>query len=553
MRKRRERKISICIDEIRGSIVVSQVTHLLNWKTVAEHEPWDIFWSDQFPPASFCRKMRRFQRINHFPGMYGICRKDLLARNLTNMQKYHTVEYDFFPKTWIFPYDFAAACSHEQLHPDAVFILKPVASSQGRGIEIVMSLRNIDRYRRVVCQVYMQQPLLLDGLKFDLRVYALITSIEPLQIFVYNEGLVRLATQQYETPRRTNLANKYMHLTNYSINKYSSTFSEDAELGSKRTFGSFNKLLKNEGHNVNQLWRDIDDIIIKTVLSVKSELRHSYRTLFPNHDRITGCFEILGFDIIIDQMLRPYLLEVNHSPSFSTETLIDDSVKTNLIRDTFALLNIQVEHRTEILNEDKQRVLLRQKKPRKSKNLYSSLPAGNGDGSIKKPAGNDKINISKNTNTEINVMAGVDTSFGIGQFRNINAEAEKYESLLTNGISISSIYNGTVLSKLRAESGKELRKKFDERSQASLVENTVVVDNTPRKIAQNFKAHDKTGKTVNSYQEVTNAGYIASRISLREESERLQDLLKRDLLVKKSGISLSIYEGFLMNGLLHTA
>lgn len=44
----------------------------------------------------------------------------------------------------------------------------------------------------MICQVYVTKPLLIDGYKFDLRVYALLTSIDPLRIFVYNEGLARL-------------------------------------------------------------------------------------------------------------------------------------------------------------------------------------------------------------------------------------------------------------------------------------------------------------------------------------------------------------------------
>lgn len=44
-----------------------------------------------------------FQKINHFPGMTEICRKDLLARNLNRMQKLYPTEYSFFPRTWCLP------------------------------------------------------------------------------------------------------------------------------------------------------------------------------------------------------------------------------------------------------------------------------------------------------------------------------------------------------------------------------------------------------------------------------------------------------------------
>lgn len=48
-------------------------------------------------------KMKPYQRINHFPGMYAIARKNLLARNLMKMQAKFPQEYNFFPKTWTLP------------------------------------------------------------------------------------------------------------------------------------------------------------------------------------------------------------------------------------------------------------------------------------------------------------------------------------------------------------------------------------------------------------------------------------------------------------------
>lgn len=54
------------------------------------------------------------------------------------------------------------------------------------------------------------------------------------------------------------------------------------------------------------------------------------------------CFEILGFDIILDSQLKPYLLEVNHTPSFTCDTSLDHEIKYNLIKDTFNILNLDI-------------------------------------------------------------------------------------------------------------------------------------------------------------------------------------------------------------------
>ncbi len=66
--------------------------------------------------------------------------------------------------------------------------------------------------------------MLIDGLKFDLRVYALVYGVNPLRVFIYKDGLARFATEAYTPPVGTNLENMYMHLTNYAINKFSDKF-----------------------------------------------------------------------------------------------------------------------------------------------------------------------------------------------------------------------------------------------------------------------------------------------------------------------------------------
>lgn len=70
----------------------------------------------------------------------------------------------------------------------------------------------------------MHKPYLIDGLKFDMRIYVLVAGIDPLRIFVYEEGLARFATEEYRPPRSENLDNKFMHLTNYAINKENPNF-----------------------------------------------------------------------------------------------------------------------------------------------------------------------------------------------------------------------------------------------------------------------------------------------------------------------------------------
>ena len=80
--------------------------------------------------------------------------------------------------------------------------------------------------KHCVVQKYIDNPLLIDGYKFDLRVYVLIGSLDPLRIYIYNDGLARFATEPYEPVNKNNIRSAYQHLTNYAINKLNPKFKQ---------------------------------------------------------------------------------------------------------------------------------------------------------------------------------------------------------------------------------------------------------------------------------------------------------------------------------------
>jgi hypothetical protein len=114
------------------------------------------------------------------------------------------------------------------------FIAKPQSGAQGDSIILFRELKDLDlklsckSNPEYVIQRYIDRPLLLDGYKFDLRIYVTLVGSgqddNEMHAFVADEGLARFCTEKYEKPTKDNFRNDFMHLTNYSINKASENY-----------------------------------------------------------------------------------------------------------------------------------------------------------------------------------------------------------------------------------------------------------------------------------------------------------------------------------------
>ena len=74
------------------------------------------------------------------------------------------------------------------------FIIKPECESQGNGIYLTDTWEDVEQTERVVAQQYLDSPYLIQGLKFDLRIYVLLYGINPLKVYLFEDGLARFAT-----------------------------------------------------------------------------------------------------------------------------------------------------------------------------------------------------------------------------------------------------------------------------------------------------------------------------------------------------------------------
>lgn len=260
--------------------------------------------------------------------------QDFLARNLRRMRTtFGPGVYNFSPVAFILPNDYTRfLVEYNQQRASqglpVYWICKPVDLSRGRGIFIFEDVKELVYDCSVIVQRYISNPLLISGYKFDLRIYVCVKSFNPLTVYIHQEGLVRFATEKYQL---SHLGNLYSHLTNTSINKFSPFYKmEKGKVGQgcKWTMSKFRHFLYCQEINELLLWQRINNIVTLTLLAIAPSVPHC-----PN------CVELLGFDILIDVMLKPWLLEVNYSPALTLDCQADIAVKKGLISDLIDLMN----------------------------------------------------------------------------------------------------------------------------------------------------------------------------------------------------------------------
>uniref|UniRef100_A0A8C2Q793 Tubulin tyrosine ligase-like family, member 4 n=1 Tax=Cyprinus carpio TaxID=7962 RepID=A0A8C2Q793_CYPCA len=282
---------------------------------------WLGCWGHHMKSPGF-KAIREFQKLNHFPGSFQIGRKDRLWRNLSKMQAHFgKKEFGFFPRSFILPKDIKLLRkAWEDGGSKQKWIVKPPASARGNGIQVIHKWSQMPRKRPLLVQKLVGRPWNI----FDSKLR---------QYMTFNEACLKIYSPSMKT-----LNNKFMHLTNYSVNKnnseYQSNSDDKACQGHKWALKALWQYLGSQGISTSLIWEEIKDMVIKTIIAsdpyVNSRVKLHVRAPY-------SCHELFGFDIMLDETLKPWVLEVNISPSLHSNTPLDISIKGQMIRD---LLNL---------------------------------------------------------------------------------------------------------------------------------------------------------------------------------------------------------------------
>ena len=328
-------------DHGQGPDLVRQVFLERGWVEFDEdlqHESdWNIWWRTSRFRNSDYDQIYQWQRLNHYPKSSGITRKDCLVRHLRRMKGVHGAGvYNFSPVSFNLPNDYTRYIAEHgklkaKMDPKQFsWICKPADMSRGRGIFIFRDISELQYDCNAVVQRYIANPLLIGGYKFDMRIYVAVPSFHPLTVYVYQEGLVRFSTEKFDLGC---LNNVFAHLTNTSINKHSPHYTVDKERvgpGCKWTVTQLRYYLHQNNLDDRLLWTRITNIIILTLLIQA-----------PQVPKASNCFELYGFDILVDENLKPWLLEVNFSPALGTDCQADVMVKKPMFHSLMDMMNFK--------------------------------------------------------------------------------------------------------------------------------------------------------------------------------------------------------------------
>ncbi|KAK5584376.1 hypothetical protein RB653_005987 [Dictyostelium firmibasis] len=206
-----------------------------------------------------------------------------------------------------------------------IWICKPNANARGVGIRIFDDLNLLLEYAsqgndEFIVQKYIESPYTIENTKFDIRQFVLVKSLNPLVIFKLKECYLRFCSIEYSND---DLNDRFVHLSNYQVQKdFSKEKNKWSKVSNQWSLSQFKDYLSSDEtskKNNNTQWDNVLNEKIKKLIitTIKS---------WPRNGQNKGSFELLGFDILLNDQLEPMLLEVNTNPGLH---LLTDNVKVH--------------------------------------------------------------------------------------------------------------------------------------------------------------------------------------------------------------------------------
>ena len=285
-----------------------------------------LVWYDTIKDIDYFTRLMPWQVVNRLPNINVICRKAPFVRCIQRIMVFFPHLFTFLPRSFILPL-------HKQQFEKALhnttktYIVKPDGGALGAGIIILPPGAPFEEPKKLcVAQEYVES-YLLKGYKFDFRIYCLVVSGKKPKIYVYNDGIARFCSHPASD------GDKYSQLTNTAVN-----ITNPNVVASNITHlvSGVMKDIEKDGADIKAVWKEMQKAIALTVLSCYGIIDTSVAVKVPPCG-YSRSFQLLGFDVLLDRNLKPWILEVNYRPSLEFDTLEERALKVKMISEAIKI------------------------------------------------------------------------------------------------------------------------------------------------------------------------------------------------------------------------
>ncbi|EFN86381.1 Tubulin polyglutamylase TTLL6 [Harpegnathos saltator] len=285
---------------------VRTVLSRLGYRESGNESDWDLLWAHDYPFRTLSASLHRLQqhqRVNHFPG----------CGYVTNKVDLSVSAGRYIPAAFRMPDDRERFLRYMDVNPGKKFVQK---SNDHRGIRLVNShdLTDADLTDGIFVQEFIERPYLVDGYKFDVGLYIVVTSVDPLRLYIYKgDVLFRFCPVAYY-PFDAEVLDKYVVGDDYlPIWKVPSLKKYYTELGYSMK-DSFDAYVREQGKDPAEMWERAYEAIREVFLMKEAQIREVSRRIGNGRN----FFELMRFDLVLDEDLNVYTMEANMSPNLSS-------------------------------------------------------------------------------------------------------------------------------------------------------------------------------------------------------------------------------------------
>ena len=306
---------------------------------------WKNVKLDPYDNGIYQRK-NKYQFFGRFPIEHTF--KDGINKFYNKLKEKFPDEYNYIPETYLYPTqrdEIRKKFKNYHYDPKDVWLFKPAKDSFARGVEILDNYTEIQKskFKNFLISRYIMNPMLIRNKKFDVRAYIIVTGMNPLKIYFYRDGYVKIPVKDYTLDYKY-IKDGCIHITTsdtnlvcFSGNEYKYDTNIYDEPSNFWSYVFLERYCNRYGINYTDIIEQMKDIFIKTFISLNSDF---IKLMKENEYQDRNMFQLYGLDLLIDDNYKVYLLELNRNPSMRGGHAVADYIYENIIADILNIIGI---------------------------------------------------------------------------------------------------------------------------------------------------------------------------------------------------------------------